>query len=450
MEKKGFSCRGLFLTVLCICVLFIMTILNSQHSPLNMSEVAVESSYVRHPPAMAMFSDTGSFHRAESTPWIVIGGTTSNVSSNAVAAGPQEHHPSVQVQKTASVTSTITTLLPTSMRESQPTPITKCSPIQRIVFVKTHKTASTTMASVFERYGYYRNLTFAIGRSHVLSFQYKFSRGNLMKFPKMKGKPFDILTNHARYSRGEMDAVVPNATFITILRNPEDQVESAFGYFEMYSGMKIGHEPNPLKTFMDDPMKYYKEHKYHMWQLSRNGMLFDLGLDHKYDEDDQKINQKIRELAGEFDLVLISEYLDESLLLMKKLLCWEYMDIVYLSSGIRSKSHRYDKDRDLRDKIRQWSHGDVLLYDHFNNTLWKQIAYYGPSFQTDLKHFRDLNKSVYDECVNPSKWNKQDRREDLLTLKNNSEWCKSVIRADMGYTKMIRKSMVQRFGAPPK
>ncbi|PIK57633.1 putative galactosylceramide sulfotransferase isoform X2 [Apostichopus japonicus] len=236
------------------------------------------------------------------------------------------------------------------MRETQPTPVPKCSPIQRIVFLKTHKTASTTMASVFERYGYYRNLTFAVGKRHVLSFEYKFSRGNVMKFPKMKGKPFDMLTNHARYSREEMNAVVPNATYITILRKPEDQVDSAFGYFEMYRGMKIGSEPNPLETFMDDPMKYYKGHKYHMWQLSRNGMLFDLGLDHKYDEDDQKINEKIKELAGEFDLVLISEYLDESLLLMKKLLCWEYTDIVYLSSGIRSKSHRYDKDRDLRNK----------------------------------------------------------------------------------------------------
>ncbi|XP_071842745.1 galactosylceramide sulfotransferase-like isoform X2 [Apostichopus japonicus] len=401
---------------------------------------------IRQPPVFAKFSDTGNFHPAESTPWIVIGDTTSNVSSNAVAVGPQVHRPSFQVQKTDSVTSIKTTLLPNLMRETQPTPVPKCSPIQRIVFLKTHKTASTTMASVFERYGYYRNLTFAVGKRHVLSFEYKFSRGNVMKFPKMKGKPFDMLTNHARYSREEMNAVVPNATYITILRKPEDQVDSAFGYFEMYRGMKIGSEPNPLETFMDDPMKYYKGHKYHMWQLSRNGMLFDLGLDHKYDEDDQKINEKIKELAGEFDLVLISEYLDESLLLMKKLLCWEYTDIVYLSSGIRSKSHRYDKDRDLRNKIRMWSHGDVLLYDHFNKTLWKKIRDYGPSFQTDLKYFRDLNKSVYDECVNPSKWNKHDIREDKLILKNDSEWCRSVIRADMGYTKMIRKSMVDRFG----
>lgn len=325
----------------------------------------------------------------------------------------------------------------------------KCKPISRIVFLKTHKTASTTTASIFERYGYYRNLTFAIGRTHILSYTYKFSHLNLMKFPGMEGKPFDILCNHARYNRKEMDLVVPDATYVTILRRPEKQIDSAFGYFEMYRGMKLGMETNPLKAFMKEPRKYYKEHKYHMWQESRNGMLFDLGFDHKYDDDEAKILQKINELDAEFDLVMIAEYFDESLLLLKKLLCWEFEDILYLSSGVRSSSHRYELDEDLIKRLREWSHGDSLLYNHFNTTFWKKVADYGPTFEADLKHFRQLNRAVFQDCIAENQMNKKDRREDKFMLKNKSERCAAILRADVPYTGLIRKSMVARFSPKP-
>ncbi|PIK37355.1 putative galactosylceramide sulfotransferase isoform X2 [Apostichopus japonicus] len=168
-----------------------------------------------------------------------------------------------------------------------------CESIQRIVFLKTHKTASTTSASLFQRYGYYRNLTFAVGRNHILSFSSKFSRRNVLNFPGMRGKAFDMLANHARYNRGEMDLVVPNATYVTIIRRPEDQLESAFGYFEMYRGMNLSKDDHPLRTFMENPMKYYENHKYHMWQLSRNGQLFDLGLDRQMQENKSFIEQFI-------------------------------------------------------------------------------------------------------------------------------------------------------------
>lgn len=338
---------------------------------------------------------------------------------------------------------------PETLLENKPrTESLACKAKQRIVFLKTHKTASTTLVSILERYGYYRNLTFAVGKSHILSFQNKFVRGNVLKFPGMQGKPFDMLTNHARYNRPEMDFLVPNATYITILRKPEDQLDSAFGYFEMYRGMKLENETNPLEKFMEDPMKYYLPHKYHMWQLSRNGMLFDLGLEHKYDEDDPKIVEKIQEIDGDFDLVLLSDFFDESLILLKRLLCWEYEDILYLSCGIRSASHRFENNEELAKRIRAWSHGDVLLYNHFNNTFWKRVKDYGPTFKEDLRHFRELNQRVYDDCIDRNNTNKSDKRVEKLKLKNTSERCKRLQRGDINYTPMIRKSMKSRFGSP--
>lgn len=321
-----------------------------------------------------------------------------------------------------------------------------CESIQRIVFLKTHKTASTTSASLFQRYGYYRNLTFAVGRNHILSFSSKFSRRNVLNFPGMRGKPFDILANHARYNRGEMDLVVPNATYVTIIRRPEDQLESAFGYFEMYRGMNLSKDDNPLQTFMENPMKYYENHKYHMWQLSRNGQLFDLGLDRQMQENKSFIEQFINQIDKDFDLVMISEYYDESLVLMKKLLCWNFEDILYIPAGVRSTSHRYLKDESLVRKMQTWNMGDVMLYNHFNQSLWKKIDDYGATFYTDLETFRGLNHAVFKECISPNKTDGRDRREKKYVLKNGTERCSRIIMADVNYTPMIRTSMIERFG----
>lgn len=322
-----------------------------------------------------------------------------------------------------------------------------CDPILQIVFVKTYKTASTTTAAIFERYGYYRQLTFAVGKSHVLSFQSSFSHRNVMNFPKMEGKPYNILCNHARYNRKEMELVVPNATYVTILRKPEDQLESAFGYFEMYKAMGLP-KKNALHTFMEDPIRYYKGHNFYKWQLSRNGQLFGLGFDHRYDDSEMMIQEKVQEIDKDFDLVLITEYYDESLLLLKKLLCWDFEDILYIPTGIRSTSHRFMKDGALIEKLRRWNHGDTLLYEHFNKTLWRKISEYGSSFYADLEYFRQLNQAVFEECIESDKKNKRDPREFRFVLKNQTDRCAALLRADVGYTNLIRRSMLDRFGKP--
>ncbi|XP_071483283.1 galactosylceramide sulfotransferase-like [Diadema antillarum] len=261
-----------------------------------------------------------------------------------------------------------------------------CKPVQRVVYVKTHKTASTTMASILERFGYLRNLSFALGKSnHILSSEQLFTTSMPFRVPNRTRTDFDMLVNHVRYNRKDMDIAVPNAKYVSILRNPVSQLESAFGYFEMARHLKIKTQ-NPFETFMTNPLYYYQKKAY-FWTRSRNGQLYDFGFDHKYDEDKNHIQSLIDKISQEIDLMMITEYFDESLILFRKLMCWDFEDILYISNGIRSKSHRYTVTDEIARKIRTWSAGDVMLYEHFNRTLWKKVAEYGPQFQKDLAHF---------------------------------------------------------------
>ena len=56
--------------------------------------------------------------------------------------------------------------------------------------------------------------------------------------------------------------------------------------------------------------------------FGKNQNLWDFGMTPVEMESPRLVNRKIEELSQEFDLVMIAEKMDESILLMQDLLCW--------------------------------------------------------------------------------------------------------------------------------
>ncbi|XP_063967572.1 galactosylceramide sulfotransferase-like [Lytechinus pictus] len=332
---------------------------------------------------------------------------------------------------------------------------TKCVPHQKLVFLKTHKTGSTTLASIIQRYGYLKNLTFLVPhRNHFVNYQNIFNVDKInltevkdtgeVRWSFQKG--YDILTNHARYNRSSMGIVFHDARYITILREPSAQFESAFYYFEIWRSIPRSREP--LKLFMGDPELHFRkvmQTRQYYKDSMHNQQLFDLGMSHDDMNDDDKVKRKIHEIDAEFDLVMITEYYDESLILLRKLLCWSMDDILYLAKGTRTPDYHVEVGPDLRTKIQTWNKADVWLYKHFNETFWRKVRSYGPEFGKDLAEFRARLAATHDSCCNSTRMNAKDRRVMLFSLKNNpSVWCKNLARGDVDYTRLIRERMTQR------
>ncbi|XP_072182206.1 galactosylceramide sulfotransferase-like [Diadema setosum] len=326
-------------------------------------------------------------------------------------------------------------------------PQASCRPLRRVVYIKTHKTGSTTLASIFERYAYLHSLDVAVPPlkgNHILSNSRLFQTSMVIKIPKRKRKDFDMIFNHVRYNRRQMDIAVPRAKYISIIRHPVSQFESFFGYFELARRLHIN-TTNPFETFVSN-IKNFTAGKFYMSQRARNGQLYDFGFDPKYDENLTKIEEKIEKLGREIDLMMISGYFDESLILLRKLMCWNYTDILYISNGVRSKSHRYPITEETEQKIRWWNAGDVMLYDYFNKTFWRKIQEYGNRFSQDLAHFRALKGDFEDECITRNATDKDDRREDKFVLKRNStKFCNDLLRGDVPYTRLLKKTMIARY-----
>ncbi|XP_070572692.1 galactosylceramide sulfotransferase-like isoform X1 [Ptychodera flava] len=300
-----------------------------------------------------------------------------------------------------------------------------CEPVHQIIFIKTHKTASTTTNTLIQRYGMKHNLSFALPAGNQLFNEAKlYSRSMLFRRAPQPGSGdiFNILANHMRYNRPELEKTVPDAKYITILRHPVTKFESTFGYYNFIKGLHLEGHVNPLETFMKTPETLLHKYPLSMNNQLRNGMMFTLGFDHKFDDNETVINKTIERLDKELDLVLLTEYYDESLLLLKELMCWEIEDILYIPKGYRSQNRRYEMSDKLAQKILKWNRADERLYDHFNRTFWRKVEEYGPNFGSDLDEFRRTQKQFYDGCVDNEKLkqNAFGGREDALVMKRNS------------------------------
>ncbi|XP_070569481.1 galactosylceramide sulfotransferase-like [Ptychodera flava] len=319
-----------------------------------------------------------------------------------------------------------------------------CTEITQIVFIKTHKTASTTTNSVIQRFGYNRSLAFALPKKgHRFDEQHSFSHRNLQyrRPPSNKSAHFNIIASHMIYNRPELEKVVPNATYITIIRSPVQRFESAFGFFKYANEVGLSESENALEEFMKEPDKHAKKVVGRKRYLLRNGMSVVLGFDHRFHDNDSAINEMIDKLDRELDLVLISDYFDESLVLLKNVLCWKLDDLLYISKIIRSKSKRYPISESVAKKILKWNKADVRLYEHFNQTFWKKVQTYGADFYKDVREYRTRLQEFQEDCgeINPKKVSSGQRVDALVMKADASAQCKLPFFSNGKFNEMLKK-----------
>ncbi|KAJ7392602.1 galactose-3-O-sulfotransferase 1 [Desmophyllum pertusum] len=162
-----------------------------------------------------------------------------------------------------------------------------CQPKDNVLFLKTHKTGSSTITNILNRYGDLHNLTFVLPQVGFYNFYWPLSFENSF-IADLRGKRPNILCNHARWNRNTMKELMgKDAVFITILRNPVSQFESTFSYMEFANLLGIQATKNPLVTFFEDPNRTMAKMSdistagsvFPYLNFLKNGQSFDLGLE---------------------------------------------------------------------------------------------------------------------------------------------------------------------------
>uniref|UniRef100_A0A1B8Y921 Galactose-3-O-sulfotransferase 4 n=1 Tax=Xenopus tropicalis TaxID=8364 RepID=A0A1B8Y921_XENTR len=271
-----------------------------------------------------------------------------------------------------------------------------CRPKSHIVFLKTHKTAGSTVLNMLHRYGDRNSLTFALPQKYQFNYPHQFNVSRVKGYNEVNKTTYDILCYHMRFNLPEVRKLMPADSFyFTILRDPATLAESSFSYYHSVSSA-FKKAPN-FTEFIAHPFHYYKLGERGN-QYARNFQWFDLGLNPDAIFLEPLARAGVREVEGAFHLVLLSEYFDESMVLLKEELCWDLDDVVTFKLNTREASTPLDK-REV-ESSRAWNALDWYLYVHFNRTFWEKVERFGRErMDTEVRRLRERRQELAEICL---------------------------------------------------
>ena len=184
-----------------------------------------------------------------------------------------------------------------------------------------------------------------------------------------------------------------NTVYVSVIKEPASMFESMYNWVNLPQRYKVS-----LGGFLESPRKYY--FNYTDRSFARNPMMFDFGLEPEDFEHTDEINAKIEEIDRRFSLIMLAEYMDESLVLLRKLLCWSWDDVVVFRVNARKSQYKENLSDETRGKICRWNSADTKFYEHFSKRFHQQMKEYGPEkLQDDVRKLRNLTDAWYNFCV---------------------------------------------------
>ncbi|KPM03166.1 galactosylceramide sulfotransferase-like protein [Sarcoptes scabiei] len=331
-----------------------------------------------------------------------------------------------------------------SSLSSSPSP-NRCSARSNIVFIKAHKCASSAIQNIFMRYGYFNNKIFVLpDKGNYLGHPSLFDR-NLVPNPKLFKSEYNILTHHSRLNYNEMRRLMPNDTvYLTIVRDPVHLFESMFHYYRLNKlwGMNFS-DFNHRDVRL--PKKIIETRL--IGKIGVNQMMFDMGLSQNDFNDIEKIKKYIAKLDSIFSLVLVAERMEESLILLKHLLCWNYDDVVVFKVNARDEKTKHPVNKIGDKRIRELNRADQMLYEYFSQKFDEKVQKFGRKrMAKEIEKLRDRIGIFYEFCVNKAFASEQSNNIiRFVTQRENNLLCQFLTHSELSLTKFIRTQQIKRF-----
>ncbi|XP_019714058.1 galactose-3-O-sulfotransferase 3 isoform X2 [Hippocampus comes] len=339
-----------------------------------------------------------------------------------------------------------------------------------VTFLKTHKTAGSTVQNILFRFAERNGLTVALPKQqcgHHFCYPNPFSAN----FVHPHTLPPNIVGNHLRFNAGELHRVVPaDARYVTILREPAAMFESLFTYYSQHCQTFRRVPGGSLGAFLEQPLRYYRPQDKNS-NYARNTLTHDLGGDKDRPAADAAYARAFTaQVERVFSLVMIAEHFDESLVLLRRLLSWDADDLVYVKLNMRTPASKRRLTPDLAGKVRAWNWIDAHLYDHFNGSLWRQLAALGSAcVARELRLLRAAQERLLQSCFggrrplrsSAGKIRNKDLRpwqpsaqvgilgydlpRNLSRPSSSRELCLKVVMPEIQYTKILLHSQSARY-----
>lgn len=224
-------------------------------------------------------------------------------------------------------------------------------------------------------------------------------------FKLNEGLGVDIFTLHNRWHYSEVLRLIGTKTFtFSVVRDPVDQFESLYNYMALGATYKMN-----LKEFVRhlETNQSAIDHKPRGGQgrFGRNQIAFDWGVSPKHFDDDlPKIQEQIQRLDDEFNLVLIAERMEESLVLLADRLCWPLEYVTHLDLNVRKPERTVRLEANERLILSRWLNFDTEIYNHFCRRFDEHVSRFNAAGRPDrmeeqVRLLRQSNEQLRERCV---------------------------------------------------
>ncbi|XP_063712072.1 galactosylceramide sulfotransferase-like [Symsagittifera roscoffensis] len=286
-----------------------------------------------------------------------------------------------------------------------------------IAYVKVHKCGSTTMTSTFLRFAEINRMELPFCKSGWPYISYPTTRQEIYtpEFRSNDRSKYNILAVHTMYNYTLWNRVMKHPfTLVGAAREPFNQFESFFTFYKFHDFISRKYkmpQSETLDFFLNEFNGRLKDEKWEFHGMStqriRNTMLLDYGmplLDHSRNESGDVLKY-INELTANVTVFIIQDYFDESLVVLKNILCWNWSDIVYdafihqrtpsPSGSLKSTNMSLIEERRRLHKI--FSPYDYIFYGKSFSKLQSQIESI-TDFAEQLQEFRDIKSIIAGWC----------------------------------------------------
>ena len=178
---------------------------------------------------------------------------------------------------------------------------------------------------------------------------------------------------------------------IGVVREPMAQLMSTFKFYHVLDPGELGMEAdmNTIERFLENP-EYYSKKRKRINALTKNRVATEFGY-----RDYFNLTEYLKKIESEFT-VLVLEMFDESLILLKRKLCWSFKDVLYLP--MRQKSYDHNINETLVGYHKAWSPYDYAFYDYFRHVLISDIDSQDNDFQVEVKRYMQISDDTKEFC----------------------------------------------------
>ena len=112
-----------------------------------------------------------------------------------------------------------------------------------------------------------------------------------------------------------------------------------------------------------------------------NSILFDFGMNPEDYGNKKKMQNLISEIDQTFDLIMILEDFNESMVLLKNGLSWNYEDLLSVKLNVHNERTKTLISEMAKNTLRKWLKASYIFYDYFKVSKLAYITHrYVPSF----------------------------------------------------------------------